>query len=825
MTLWTLINAERSKIIVLPIRDKKKSPLFMGELILRKTSTGPRPHRFRVIRDKKEEYRPPEELIELLRLSSRIMIASGGNSRLESDFLEMLRGFQLEADHVNICRFCLLKRRFNFVNKKSIKYHRELICEECAKEELSRALRNARSSYGNEAMEHIENILLKSKDLDRTMGMLSPHELDTELTRFDMIEAKPPVSELKIKDLPISKKFKNILLEKSDELLPVQSLSVKKGLLKRRNQLVTSVTATGKTLIGELAGIENILKGKGKMLYLVPLVALANQKYDQFTQRYSSIGIKTSIRIGSSRIKTSKTASMHKTLDSDIIVGTYEGLDYILRTSSADLLGMIGTVVIDEVHMLEDSERGHRVDGLIGRLKYIASDAQFIYLSATVAKPELLARELGADLIEYEYRPVPIERHLVFCQEHDKNKLITKLIKEEYDMVSSKGHRGQTIIFTNSRRNCHRISETIPMPSAPYHAGLTHHERKKVENRFLNGQLPVVVTTAALAAGVDFPASQIIFESIAMGINWLSMQEFLQMLGRAGRPDYHDRGRVVLLAVPNKKYTSDQTGSEDEIAVKLLKGHMLHTDIEYGEEEQMEEILASAAVTSSRRDIATIHETMLGDFALDELLARLKKYKFLQQKGDKIALTRFGSIAAGHFLSISKAFMIRDAVLSDHEPIDIVTNLEFFDSAYFKYAPQISTTLKVNMPSRVFQGGSIDILFEGENITKLDVKLQDQLFGFAEEFLTCKCKDTPYCGCPERKFSAKIITLRTDGHEPARIVKRLEEMYGITAYPGDVFGYLDNVVRNLEAVGMIANAYSKKDIAYRARQLRKLVEG
>ncbi|MBN2487886.1 MAG: DEAD/DEAH box helicase [Methanosarcinaceae archaeon] len=825
MTLWTLVSAERSKIIVLPIRDKKKSPLFIGELILRKTSTGPRPLRFRVIRDKKEEYRPPEELIELLRLSSRIMIASGGDSRLESEFLEMLRGFQLEADHVNICRFCLLKRRFNFVNKKSIKYHRELICEECAKEELSRALLNARTTYGVEAMEHIEQLLLKSKDLDRTIGMLSPHELDTELTRFDSIEARPPVPELKIKDLPISKKFKNILLEKSDELLPVQSLSVEKGLLKRKNQLVTSVTATGKTLIGELAGIENILKGKGKMLYLVPLVALANQKYDQFTQRYSNIGIKTSIRIGSSRIRTSKTASMRTTLDSDIIVGTYEGLDYILRTSGADLLGMIGTVVIDEVHMLEDSERGHRLDGLIGRLKYVASDAQFIYLSATVAKPELLAQKLVADLIEYEYRPVPIERHLVFCQEHDKNKLITKLIKEEYDMVSSKGHRGQTIIFTNSRRNCHSISEGIPMPSAPYHAGLTHQERKKVENRFLKGQLPVVVTTAALAAGVDFPASQIIFESLAMGINWLSMQEFLQMLGRAGRPDYHDRGRVVLLAVPNKKYTSDQTGSEDEIAVRLLKGHMLHTDIEYGEEEQMEEILASAAVTSSRKDIETIHGTMLGNFALDELLARLKKNKFLQQKGDRIALTRFGSIAAGHFLSISKAFMIRDAVLSNHEPIDIVTNLEFFDAAYFKYAPQISKILKVNMPSRVFQGGSIDILFEGENISKLDVQLQDQIFGFAEEFLTCRCKDMPYCGCPERKFSAKIITLRTEGHEPARIVKRLEDMYGITAYPGDVFGYLDNVVRNLEAVGMIANAYSKKDNAYRARQLRKLVEG
>jgi len=825
MTLWTLISAERSKIIVMPIRDKKKNPVFTGELILRATSAGPRPHRFRVFRDKKDEYRPPGELVDLLRLSSRIMIARGGDTRREAEFLELLKGFQLEADQVNVCRFCLINRRFNFVNKTSIKYHSELICEECAKEELARALRNAQRNYGDEAVAHIEHLLLKTRDLDRTIGMLQPQELDPQLTRFDRIEANPSTGSIKIKDLPISNTFKALLLKKSENLLPVQSLSVENGLLKGKNQLVTSVTATGKTLIGELAGIENILHHRGKMLYLVPLVALANQKYDQFTQRYSSIGIKTSIRIGSARIKTSKTASMRRTLDSDIIIGTYEGLDYILRTGNADFLGMIGTVVIDEVHMLEDSERGHRVDGLIGRLKYIAPDAQFIYLSATVAEPGLLAGKLGADLIEYEYRPVPIERHLVFCQEHDKSRLIAKLVRDEYRMVSSKGHRGQTIIFTNSRRNCHRISEGVPMQSAPYHAGLTHLERKKVETRFLKGELPVVVTTAALAAGVDFPASLIIFESLAMGIDWLSMQEFLQMLGRAGRPDYHDRGIVVLLAVPEKKYTSNQTGSEEDVALRLLKGQMVHTDIEYGEDEQMEEILASAAVTSSRKDLATIHRTMLADFAFDGLLARLKKYKFIQQKGGTISLTRFGSIAAGHFLSVSKAFLIRDAVLAGNDPLDIVTNMEFFDAASFKYAPQISVALKVNLPSRVFQGGSIDILFEGENISNLDIKLQDQLFDFAAEFLTCTCKDSPYCGCPERRFSAKIITLRTEGHDPAAIVKRLEDMYGITAYTGDVFGYLDNVVRNLDAVGRIADAYSKKEIAKSARNLRKRVEG
>jgi helicase len=303
------------------------------------------------------------------------------------------------------------------------------------------------------------------------------------------------------------------------------------------------------------------------------------------------------------------------------------------------------------------------------------------------------------------------------------------------------------------------------------------------------------------------------------------MQDFLQMLGRAGRPDYHDRGEVVLLAVPNKKYSGDKGDTEDAVALKLLKGEMEHTKVEYGEDEQLEETLASVAVTSSKKDLEKIHSSMLADFNVNYLLGKLAKNKFIHKKGDLVSLTKFGKIAAGHFLSVSKAFLIRDSVLVEQDPIVTVSNLEFFDSVYYKYANRISSALNVNLPSRVFQGASLDILFEGENMDKLDITLRDQLFEFAADFLTCNCRDSPYCGCAERKFSEKIISIRAEGYEPEGIVKKLEHLYGVTAYPGDVLGYLDNVVRNLEAVEMIAKAYSKRDIAAKARNLRKLVEG
>ncbi|MDY7081502.1 MAG: helicase-related protein, partial [Halobacteria archaeon] len=117
----------------------------------------------------------------------------------------------------------------------------------------------------------------------------------------------------------------------------------------------------------------------------------------------------------------------------------------------------------------------------------------------------------------------------------EKPDIVDRLVKREFNRKSSKGYRGQTIVFTNSRRRCHELAGRIETSAAAYHAGLSHDERKGIERSFENGDIAAVVTTAALGAGVDFPASQVIFERMAMGIEWLSVQEFEQMLGRAGR--------------------------------------------------------------------------------------------------------------------------------------------------------------------------------------------------------------------------------------------------------------------------------------------------
>ncbi len=179
--------------------------------------------------------------------------------------------------------------------------------------------------------------------------------------------------------------------------------------------------------------------------------------------------------------------------------------------------------------------------------------------------------------------------------------MIKQMTTEEYKRTSSKGFRGQTIIFTNARARCHTIADALGIRAAAYHAGLSSVERRDVETKFLTGKLMAVVTTAALGAGVDFPASQVIFDALAMGRDWLSVQEFNQMGGRAGRPDFHDLGRVVILAEPGGSYSRENPGTEEEIAIKLLKGEMEEVAPVHEFEASSEEYVANAICLQWRR--------------------------------------------------------------------------------------------------------------------------------------------------------------------------------------------------------------------------------
>ncbi|WP_121743864.1 DEAD/DEAH box helicase [Natronorubrum halophilum] len=666
--------------LVVVERDGQR--LFRAKLGLSETSAGPRPAKFRLKDGSSEEPRQPDEFVELARRARRIRISEQTSRASRQKLMEMFSGYQLEdkAKSVRTCRYCASAGEYSpITTDTAIKDDNDWICHDCARRELERQLTYAGGGeVSGAAKDRLEDLMMEVQDLERIVNLLKG-QLDPDLTKFDTISATTDeVDPVRVDSLDLHPDLQALLEDRFDTLLPVQSLSVENGLLEGDDQLVVSATATGKTLVGEMTGIDRVLKGEGKMLFLVPLVALANQKHEDFKDEYGHL-VDVSIRVGASRI-----ADNGNQFDphADVIVGTYEGIDHALRTGKD--MGDIGTVVIDEVHTLKEEDRGHRLDGLISRLKYTCEQraarreaydgAQWVYLSATVGNPEQLTEALESTLIEFEERPVPIERHVSFADGQEKVRVENKLVKREFDTESSKGYRGQTIIFTNSRRRCHEISRKLHYSAAPYHAGLDYRQRKKVERQFGEQELSAVVTTAALAAGVDFPASQVIFDSLAMGIEWLSVQEFHQMLGRAGRPDYHDKGKVYVLVEPDCAYHNSMEMSEDEVAFKLLKGEMESVMTHYDESAAIEETLAN--ITVGGKAAKALNDRMLGNVPTKHALGKLLQYDFI----DGFEPTPLGRVVTRHFLEPGEAFTLVDGIRKDAHPYELVADIELRDA-------------------------------------------------------------------------------------------------------------------------------------------------
>lgn len=204
-----------------------------------------------------------------------------------------------------------------------------------------------------------------------------------------------------IKD-SIPKELYEILEKDITNLRPAQEKSIKKGLLEGRNLLVCTPTASGKTLIAELAALKSIIEGRGKAVYIVPLKALASEKFRDFRRRYDKIA-KVALSVGDIDSADPFLA------DYDLIVTTSEKLDSLIR-HYAPWLANIATIVVDEIHLLNDAERGPTLEILLTILKQLLKKSQIIGLSATIGNAEELAEWLQADLVVDEWRPVKLHK-------------------------------------------------------------------------------------------------------------------------------------------------------------------------------------------------------------------------------------------------------------------------------------------------------------------------------------------------------------------------------------------------------------------------------
>ena len=171
------------------------------------------------------------------------------------------------------------------------------------------------------------------------------------------------------------------------ELYPPQAEALDCGLLNGTSMVVATPTASGKTLLAEFAMLNSIDKG-GKCLYIVPLKALASEKFDRFSL-FTASGVRVGSSTGDYDVRDDNLGR------NDIIVTTSEKADSLLR-NGVSWMQALSVVVADEIHLLDSIDRGPTLEVTLTKLKRLNPTAQILALSATVSNADEMAAWLDA---------------------------------------------------------------------------------------------------------------------------------------------------------------------------------------------------------------------------------------------------------------------------------------------------------------------------------------------------------------------------------------------------------------------------------------------
>jgi replicative superfamily II helicase len=393
------------------------------------------------------------------------------------------------------------------------------------------------------------------------------------------------------------------------ELNPVQKKAVEKGLLRGKNLVISAPTASGKTLCAEAAALKTILEKKGKVVYLVPLVALANEKYKDFKEKYSRLGIKVALSVGD-------FDSVDIWLQRyDWIVTSNEKCDSLIR-HGAPWLNDVGLVVADEIHLLTDTSRGPTLEILLTKLRDILPHAQFLALSATISNAKEIAEWLNAELVKSDWRPVKLYEGVAYDSkirflEREGYELSEELPIEDAITENVLKLKKQALFFVATRKSaealaerlgkvvrnflgknekkllnelsdrvknvlevptkqCKRLAKCVKNGTAFHHSGLLFKQRCLIEDNFREGLIKVLAATPSLSFGVNLPSFRVIIRDLkryypGFGAVFIPVLEVHQMLGRCVSGDaviYTKNGITTINELASKYFLPNEVGEK-----------------------------------------------------------------------------------------------------------------------------------------------------------------------------------------------------------------------------------------------------------------------
>ena len=373
------------------------------------------------------------------------------------------------------------------------------------------------------------------------------------------------------------------------QLTDVQERALEAGGASGESLVVCAPTSSGKTLVGEIA-VHQALRRGDRCLYLVSHKALADQKYLDFVERFSTEPARPFGSVGLSTGDREEGDIL-----SDILVTTYEKALALVLSGQMDPRDSV--VVADELQIIGDPTRGSGIEIFCAFLRQ-RKVTQFLALTATVENPSDLASWLECKLVESHIRDVDLHQEIWYSEQcyavtfgQDLGELVetdANFPSETLEVVNHliKQDRAPILVFTESRREASQyasefgrrrqkhasgigIAEQLELFSEPtegstnlqtsaerriaiHTADLTPQERQVIENGFLNNEFDVCFATSTLAAGVNFPFRTVVFPKLTYeygdrsGIR-ITRGEFRNMSGRAGRLGMHESGYAVLL--------------------------------------------------------------------------------------------------------------------------------------------------------------------------------------------------------------------------------------------------------------------------------------
>ncbi len=495
------------------------------------------------------------------------------------------------------------------------------------------------------------------------------------------------------------------------ELHPPQADAIPLAL-EGHNLVAAIPTASGKSLIGYAAALKRLVEGRGKVLYIVPLKALASEKRDDFL-KFSHLGIKVHMSTGD---LDSEDRGLN---DADIVIATSEKADSMIRHGSR-WMDDVGLVIADEIHMVHDPGRGPTLEVALTKMMRRNRGLQVIALSATISNASDLADWLHAKLVRSDWRPVPLKEGVYMDGEITFGDRTVREATDDKDAVSALVSQaladgGQCLVFVNSRRSTEaeavrlgqltskhmsgklssqdesllegdsestatgrKLAGCVAKGAAFHNAGLTYRQRRYVEESFRSGSIKVIVATPTLAAGINLPARRVVVRDTSRfedgGNRPISVMEVKQMCGRAGRPGYDPYGEAILVAKNDRDFEhlmEDYIDHDTEkltsklFKEKVLRSHLLGI-IATGDAESEEELVdfmkdTFFGHTSNMFGI----ESVVGD-VVDFLVCE----KMVRRKGDSIEILPFGKRVSDLYIDPVTASMLRDAVMKVDDSTD-----------------------------------------------------------------------------------------------------------------------------------------------------------